>query len=378
MTTYLHWVQRFRSYCKRTGHNEIQQCTLKGALSFGSAYRGPRRPNGVGAESRDCIRSALHAWSCALRTLGFTVPEWAPPRPKARLHPLIEEYSKYRTLHRGVAQTTLVRDVQIACEFMELLRSRNKSIRAARPRDLDAFVERMSKRHSRRIVATDCSCLRCFLRFLKSTGRIRQDLASAVSSPRIAFQASPPRALPWNDVRRIINAIPRSTKIGRRDYAMHLLMAAYGLGAAEIVTMRLNDISWEEQSLKVRRPKTGNPIELPLLPAVAKAVADYLNSGRPNHAAAREIFLTIAVPHKKIGSGVLRHRIRHYANIAGLNYEILGSHLFRHSHATRQINQGVGQKVLSDILGHRRPSSTSLYVRVALERLRTAALPVPR
>jgi integrase/recombinase XerD len=375
---YLQWVRRYRDYCVREGLDEIRHCTLKDALAFGFTCRARRRRGYVRIDSRENIRSALRAWGCALRSLGYPVPEWAPPPAKVRRHPLIEEYSKYRTLHRGVAPSTLARDVQIASEFIELLQSRRKSIRSTQTSDLDAFVDRMSERHTPRIVATDCSTLRCFLRFLQTTGRIRRDLASALASPRLRVQTSPPRALPWQDVRRIINAIPRSTRVGRRDYAMLLMMAAYGLGTAEIITMRLEDISWEEQVLKIRRPKTGNSIELPLLPGVAKAIADYLNKSRPNHATAREVFLTMTMPHNKLGSSVVRHQVRWYADIAGLDYDILGGHLFRHSHATRQINQGTSQKMVSDILGHRRPDSTSVYIRVALQRLRSVSLPVPR
>jgi site-specific recombinase XerD len=50
----------------------------------------------------------------------------------------------------------------------------------------------------------------------------------------------------------------------------------------------------------------------------------------------------------------------------------------RHSHAGRQIDQGAPPKVVSDILGHRRPESTSAYVRIATSRLRDVALSVPR
>jgi site-specific recombinase XerD len=378
ITQYLQWVRRYRDYCKRVGRDEIQYCTLKNALAFGVSCRAKHRRGFIGVDSRELIQSALRAWRCALQSLGYPTPDWKSVPPKNRQPSLIVEYSKYRVLHRGVAPATLARDVQIVSEFIDLLQSRNKSIRSAQISDLDAFVERMSKRHTPRIVATDCSTLRCFLRFLQTTGRLRRDLAGALLSPRIGVQTTPPRALPWEDVRRIINAIPRGTRVGRRDYAMLLMMATYGMGAAEVITMHLEDISWEKQLFKILRPKTGNLIELPLLPAVAKAIANYLNNGRPNHSLAREVFLTKGMPHKKISSSVLRHQIRHYASIAGLNYEILGSHLFRHSHATRQINQSVSQKIVSDILGHRRPSSTSVYIRVALHRLRLVSLPVPR
>jgi site-specific recombinase XerD len=77
-------------------------------------------------------------------------------------------------------------------------------------------------------------------------------------------------------------------------------------------------------------------------------------------------------------SAAIRHRIRHWATLAGIRAKVIGAHAFRHSHATRQVDAGANIKVLSDILGHRSVSSTSVYVRVALKRLRGVALPVPR
>ncbi|MBE3132595.1 MAG: tyrosine-type recombinase/integrase, partial [Acidobacteria bacterium] len=84
------------------------------------------------------------------------------------------------------------------------------------------------------------------------------------------------------------------------------------------------------------------------------------------------------MPYESLTSGGIRHRIRHYAHRVGITAAIIGAHAFRHSHATRQIDAGINPTVVGDILGHRRPSSTSVYVRVALRRLRTVALPVPR
>jgi site-specific recombinase XerD len=52
--------------------------------------------------------------------------------------------------------------------------------------------------------------------------------------------------------------------------------------------------------------------------------------------------------------------------------------MLRHSHITRQVSTGVKLKTIADIVGHRSPSSTSLYVRVAMEQLRIVALPVPK
>jgi integrase len=159
---------------------------------------------------------------------------------------------------------------------------------------------------------------------------------------------------------------------------MFLLMASYGLGAGEIVRLRFEDVDWRAGILRARRPKTAVPIELPLLPAVARTLAAYLRWGRPRSASAREIFVTAGLPHRPLTSSVLRHQARKYATRAGIVVATLGAHVFRHSHATRQIDSGAPAKIVGDILGHRRASSTSVYVRLALRRLRGVALPVPR
>jgi integrase len=67
-----------------------------------------------------------------------------------------------------------------------------------------------------------------------------------------------------------------------------------------------------------------------------------------------------------------------YAERAGVRADFLGTHVFRHTHATRQIDAGASAKIVGDILGHRRPESTSAYVRSALTGLRSIGLPVPR
>jgi integrase/recombinase XerD len=223
-----------------------------------------------------------------------------------------------------------------------------------------------------------CSSLRAFLRFLHTTGRLQTDLASGVMAPRFRASERPPRTLPWPDVRRILQVIRRSEPPGKRDFAMLLLLATYGLGAAEVLGLRLEDLDWRAGILRARRPKTKVRIELPLLPPVAKALTAYLRWERPPAKGTDHLFLSKSMPYAPITSGAIRHRIRLYATQAGLSAKIIGAHAFRHSHASRQVDSGANLKVISEILGHRSCSSTSVYVRVALKRLRTVGLPVPR
>jgi site-specific recombinase XerD len=118
---------------------------------------------------------------------------------------------------------------------------------------------------------------------------------------------------------------------------------------------------------------------LPHLDSVASALAQYLRRERPAHARARNVFVTDHMPHRALsGSTTIRHRLAKYAEDAGVSATFLGTHVFRHSHATRQIEGGAPPKIVADILGHRRPESTSAYVRGAIVRLRMIALPVPK
>ncbi|MEQ1735976.1 MAG: tyrosine-type recombinase/integrase [Rhodoglobus sp.] len=375
---YLNRIRLFRAHCQSLGLDEDAELTRDGVARFLDAYVGPRKGGPIGTSSRNSVGCAVRAWAYALRALGIEVPAWSPPRAPATLSPLLTAYCKYRRDHRGVVAMTIDAEVEVAKEFLALLRARGRSAAATSVGDIDAYVASLSARFSKKTVACSCSKLRAFLRFLRASGTLRRDLAAMVESPRIRFADRPVRTLPWADVRRLFGKIRRDRRIGKRDFAMLLLMATYGFGAAEVLGLRLQDVDWAASTIRVRRPKTGVAIELPLLSPVGRVLATYLRSGRPPRIAAREIFVQHGMPHRPLTSGAIRHRIREYAGRAGIEAEVLGAHLLRHCHATRQIDGGTNPKIVSDILGHRRPSSTSAYVRAAVGRLRAAALPVPK
>jgi integrase/recombinase XerD len=376
---YLHWIRRFRTYCEQRNLVEVDQLSLSGALSFARMYVGPRLRGRRAARScRNCVRSALHAWACALRSLGNCVPMWRSQPGRPTLPPLLNEYCEYRRAHVGVAESTLKRDVDTVQHFLRHLHRRRRTLDRVALVDIDRFIEKNAERLSKAKVVDVCSSLRAFLRFLQTTGRVKTDLASGVMAPRFRVSERPPRILPWRDVRRILHVIPRSESPGKRDFAMLLLLATYGLGAAEVLGLRLEDLDWQAGILRARRPKTNVHIELPLLPAVAKALTSYLRWERPPAKGTVRLFLSRRMPYKPITSGAIRHRIRFYATQAGVSAAVIGAHAFRHSHASRQVDSGANLKVVSEILGHGSCSSTSVYIRVALKRLRSVGLPVPR
>ena len=373
---YLDWVRRFCRSCCARGRDPLAAATLLGTRDFARRYASEREID----EGRTfaCARSAVRAWTFALRVLGGSPPPWKEERPSSGVRPLVRQYCEFRRHHRGIAESTLRVEAPWITAFLDHLDAARRPTSRIRLVDIDAFVMALRPRLKPRTIAGICCSLRSFLKFLTMTGRLRHDLACGVVGPRVVRRDRPPRSLPWRDVRRILAAVDARTRWGCRNRAVLLLMAAYGMGAAEVGALRLDDVDWRAATLRITRPKTGVSVILPLLPPVARAVLDYLRRSRPSRASTRVLFLSSGVPHGPISASAIRFALRQYAQAAGVSAPALGAHALRHSHATRQIDLGAPPKIVGDILGHRDPASTSAYVLVASRRLRALALPVPR
>ncbi|MFZ4580492.1 MAG: tyrosine-type recombinase/integrase [Myxococcota bacterium] len=372
---YLYWVRRFCDDCLRRGADVRASLTRRDVADFARRYSENHRPDA--AESAHGASGAVHAWTHALTMLGEVVPEWEPSQPTVPLAPVLAEYCTFSAAHRGVAASTIRMDVRYLTEFLAGVCVDGRVVADMQIHDVDAAVMAASDRFSRVTLARMCCAIRCFLRFLHQTGRIPHDLAVSVVSPPSQKLPRPARALPWEDVQRLLAAVDVTGRTGRRDYALLLMMATYGMGAAEALALRLDDIDWRAGTLHVVRPKTGVEIMLPLLPAIGEALLAYLRDGRPRYSGAREVFLAMRMPHLKMTSSAVRFAVRDHAKAAGIKVQPLGGHILRHSHACRELELGAPPKVVGDILGHRDPASTSVYMRVATSRLRGIALPVP-
>jgi len=378
---YAYWARRYATYCGARGKPLLAALTHASVAKFVAEQVGGRRRRGRVPRIGSAPSNAVRALACALGALGMQVPAWRGPSSRSTPTPsaIVRGFVEYRLRQRGVAKRTTWVDARVASAFLGFLRSRKRRVADTRVVDLDDFVLMLASKSAPKTVAGECSTLRAFLRYLHATDRLSADLAACVAAPRIRRLDRPPRALPWRDVLRILRAIDVRRPLGRRDFALFMMMAAYGMGAGEVCALTLDDIDWTAKTVLVRRPKTGVVTLLPLLDPVAGALAQYLRDERPAHAQDRAVFVTSQLPHRRLAcSTTIRHRLHGYARAAGVHSDFLGTHVFRHAHATRQIEGGASVKVVGDILGHRRPSSTSVYTRSAILRLRAVALPVPR
>jgi site-specific recombinase XerD len=168
------------------------------------------------------------------------------------------------------------------------------------------------------------------------------------------------------------------TPKGLRDHAILLLLSTYGLRAGEVTALRLDDIDWRKDSLCVRHSKTGYESFLPLLSSVGEAILTYLRRGRPQ-TKAREVFLRVRAPFHPLRAGSsLYHMVEYRLQRTKISLERKhGSHAFRHARAVGLLEAGVTMKSIGDVLGHRCPDSTAIYLKLATSELRAVGLDVP-
>ncbi len=374
---YLQWIGRFRRYCRALGLDEGAELTYDGVRRFQAWYTRSRKINttrlGLASSSMRSLRR-VH------EVMGMPVPPWQPierGRPPAMA--VLRDYAAHLGQHRGNPEVTIRKKLDQVGKLFEHLRRSGKSWRRLSLPDIDEFLIECAGHYARSTTADIASTVRSFVRFLLASGRIRTDLADGVISPVQPRFERPRRALPWEDVQRLLRAVDTSTPHGLRDYALLLMMSTYGLGAGEVIGLQLQDIDWNAGTLQMSRPKTGVNFMLPLLPPVAKVLARYLRHGRPSHTPTRHVFVQMKVPFGALtASSAVRHVLIKHAKVAGIQAPYLGSHVLRHSNAARQLDVGTKARVLSDLLGHRDPDSVSAYVRIATQSLREVSLPVPR
>lgn len=364
------WVRRFYSSATRCGGAPEKKLTEAHVVRFARSYA--RKNDIQGPVVVRNVRAALSLWHKTIEALGVEVPPWRPPRYPGDIAAILAKYCDWCKESTGVRDSTL--GVRCGHITQFLLIKRRQRDRRGHSRittdDIDEFVAR----HKPASVSGACTSLRSFLRFLHESGRTASDMSPLVGSVRPSISV-PPRALPWSDIRRLLGAADRRRPIGKRDYAIMLLMASYGMGRSEVVGVSVDDIDWHQRALRIVRQKTDVEVVLPLSDAVAKALASYLKRGRPA-SSERRVFLRAYAPHRPLTAWGVSELVSRRAREIGLT---ASSHVFRHSHACQQIDAMTAPpKVLSDILGHSNPESLSTYVRVARSRLRRLCLPLPQ
>ena len=388
-------VDPFIAGLKATGYATGTLCTKRAALRRFLRWRCRRKPPGgepdesetaeflarssrLGPKHRCLASTALSAFLEHLRRQGVIATS-APETPETISSALERRYADFLRNEKGLAELSLRVYLPLVPDLLRYLEQQHGS---ASVRRLDASVlrgflfERTQGRSSESVRLLAIS-LRSFLRFLHSHGEIRHDLTAAIPTVRRWAQPGVPRKLTAEEVGRILKAPDRTTVTGRRNLAILLLLARLGLRSCEVLSLELADIRWRTGEVLIRGKGRRQEL-LPLPRDVGAAIACYLRLDRRNRPT-RRVFLRTNAPCVPLaGPASIGHIVRQAMLQAGVERpKQIAAHLFRHTLASRMLQQGANLREISEVLRHRAQSTTELYAKIDMRSLNEVVRPWP-
>ena len=287
---------------------------------------------------------------------------------------LLEGYRRYLILERGLAMTTIDGYECIARVFLEDRERRRGELELdlLSAADVSGYLafecQRQSIGGARGLVAK----LRPLLVYLHVKGLISTPLRWAL--PGVADLQG--RSLPWalepTAVASLLASCDRRRTVGRRDYAILLLLVRLGLRSSEVAAMRLHDVDWRAGEILVRG-KGGRQDRLPLPVDLGEALVGYLRL-RPR-TESRAVFMKVLAPVEPLTRRGVSGAVARACARAGV--PPAGAHRLRHTAATRMLRAGASLPEIAQVLRHQQLKTTAVYAKVDHAALRTLALPWP-
>ncbi len=348
------------------------------ALSDVQVERFLRRTKGR-RSSRAEHPTWLHRLMVFLRRSGVIDPQPTAPQDEAsQIQRVVGAFGEHLLDVQALSPATCRQYTPFAEQFLtERFASGNVELGELGAGDVVGFIRRQSSRLSPARAKCATIAMRSFLRYLRLRGDVVIDLAAAVPTVPNWSMTAIPRAIAPDHLQAVLDGCRRDTVVGRRDYAILLLLARLGLRAGEIVSLTLDSVDWDRGCLTVVGSKVGQHSELPLPADVGSAIAEYLRRGRPR-SDCRRLFLRVNAPIGGLGSQTSIGSIVGAAIArAGVNPPHHGAHQFRHALACEMLRHGASLTEVGSLLRHQHQKTTSIYAKVDFATLRPLSLAWP-
>ena len=286
----------------------------------------------------------------------------------------VAAYEAWMRDERGLSEATIGKNLYAVDAFFNWLTTRDTPLNAVKITDIDSAIASKNARghYSRTTIRIYAYCLRSFFRFAEDRGWCTSGMAVGVIPPRLYPQEGVPAGLARDDVQRLLATTEGGRPADKRDRAILMLLVAYGLRSGEIRGLRLNDVDWERETLRVYCSKPRRTNVYPLSRGVGQAILRYILEVRPSRPE-RSLFFSVSDPIQPLTSSqvyyIVSRRLRRLGIVTGRR----GPHALRHAVAQRLLDHGMSMKVIGDYLGHRNPSTTAIYAKVDLKSLREVA-----
>jgi integrase/recombinase XerD len=284
-----------------------------------------------------------------------------------RMDDLVDEFITYLRVERGLSENTIEAYSRDLVRFVTYLENRNATPLEASRSMIRDYLGSLTHDLSKRSQARNMSAIKTFFRFLVWEGKIKENPARLLETPRIEQKL--PDILSLDEVEQLLMQPDVTTPLGLRDHAMLELLYATGLRVSELVNLRLLDVNLEGGFLKTVG-KGSKERMVPFGEKALQALRAYLSNGRPallKNGRPPHLFLNFR------GTSLSRQGfwkiIRNHGMMAGIQKKIK-PHGLRHAFASHLLEAGADLRAVQVMLGHADITTTQIYTHVTRERLK--------
>jgi integrase/recombinase XerD len=263
----------------------------------------------------------------------------------------------------GLSDATVDDYCRAADHLFVWLAERCMPLDAIQMADIDDLIAARRGTWNRRTIHDFAQRLRRFLAFAEERGWCRPGLAAGIMAPKFMSDETVPKGIKREDVERLLASIQGERPVDKRDLAILMLFVAYGLRVGEVAGLRLDDLDWENEIVRVRCPKPGRTHVWPLSPAVGHAILRYITKARPaGHG--RSLFFTSRAPIRPVSRKTLGKIVHDRLAGIGIDSGRRGAHALRHAAASQSHSRDLRRNSFpgADCLGR----SSRLTMRSAL------------
>ncbi len=368
------YVRIIKHFCCWYAHfaelGEVRETTIKEFYDhFGSCTC-----NVPGKGSYRMCRAAFNNFLHILREMDLAPPVCKPILPEDNI---LQMFQKHLTKVCGITDTSASVYIRHLRPFLQnIYTGEIFPFNSLTAKDVEMYIVCIAPLYKPKTIKLYCTSLRAFFRFLKLLGKIDRPLEDAVPTVPDWSLSSIPKYLEEQQISVFLSSFDMHTIFGIRNRAMAMLMAEMGLRAGEVANLKFRDINWQQSSIKIYNTKSRRIDHLPLTIKTGEALVTYLKK-RPQ-TQARHVFISLATPvGRPLTASAVRIAMRRTFKRCYPEKSAFGSHILRHSLATRMLNNGLTFKEIADVLRHRNIETTAIYAKVDLKNLRHATLPWP-
>lgn len=283
------------------------------------------------------------------------------------MYDLLDEFITYLRVERGLSENTILAYSRDLVRFIKYLESRDLNPVKISRNVIRDYLGHLANDLSKRSQARNLSAVKTFFRFLVSEGRMEENPARLLETPRI--QRKLPDILSLDEVEQLLAQPNVTIPLGQRDRAMLELLYATGLRVSELVNLRLLDVNMEAGYVKTLG-KGSKERMVPFGEKALQTLKRYLSHGRPSllkDGHPSQLFLNFrGKPLTRQGFWKI---IKNHGRMAGIMKNIK-PHGLRHSFASHLLEAGADLRSVQVMLGHADITTTQIYTHVTRERLK--------